>query len=239
MLVTGHAGDGIIQNNHRRVGIVIGNVDKPGNTGMHEGRVADNRDGAVVAGAFVGFVKAMQARHGSTHTNGGVNGGQRRHRAQGVTADVSVHGEFVLFQGVEQAAVGTPRAHDRRAHGDGFVEGCAAGFFHAKFLGYEVLAEFAHAAEQFFALDLQTDVAAMGFDDAVELLDNNHPLHVRGKGFDFFDRQGVYQAEFEHRICIATHLFDVLVTGGGGDDADGVVAARLHPVEGGGFRIGG
>ena len=41
--MAGHASDGIIQDNHRCVGLVTGNIDQPRDTGMNEGGVTDDR----------------------------------------------------------------------------------------------------------------------------------------------------------------------------------------------------
>ena len=75
----------------------------------------------------------------------------------------------------------------------------------------------------------------MVFDDGVQLLHHGEHGHRRGKVPDQLLRQGPGHAQLQNGVCIAADLFDVLVAGGGGDDADFVVLSRLHPVDGGGL----
>ena len=41
--MAGHAGDGVVQDDDRGVGLVIGDVGQAGHAGVHEGGVSDNR----------------------------------------------------------------------------------------------------------------------------------------------------------------------------------------------------
>ena len=72
--------------------------------------------------AAAGLVEAVEAGDGRAHADGGVDGGQGRHRAQGVAADVAQHRQLVLCQGVEETAVGTAGAHDRGPGGNGLLQ---------------------------------------------------------------------------------------------------------------------
>ena len=45
LLVTGHTGNGVVQNANLGVGLVIGNIHEAGDTGVNEGGVTDNGNG--------------------------------------------------------------------------------------------------------------------------------------------------------------------------------------------------
>jgi hypothetical protein len=52
LLVAGHAGDGVVRDNHGGGGVVVGDIDKARDARVDEGGVADDGDGGFRAGGF-------------------------------------------------------------------------------------------------------------------------------------------------------------------------------------------
>ena len=97
LLVAGHAGDGVIKNDDGGVGLVVGDVDEARDAGVHEGAVADDGHGLPLHLAAAGLVEAVEAGDGGAHADGGVDGAEGGHRAQGVAADIAQHRELQLI----------------------------------------------------------------------------------------------------------------------------------------------
>ena len=128
ILVTGHAGDAVVENNHGRVTLVISNINKAGYAGMHKGRVTDNRNGLFrVFG--VCLVAAVQSRNRSTHTDAGIHHTDWRKRAQCIAADVAADHDVQLFQCIVKTAVRTTGAKHRRTARNFYIRGKALVFF--------------------------------------------------------------------------------------------------------------
>ena len=82
----------------------------------------------------------------------------------------------------------------------------------------------------------------MGLDKAVQLLHHHQPVHAGGQVADLLNGHGPDHAQLEHGIPVAADLFHILIRGGGGDDAHGLVRAVLQTVDVcrfGPFRQGG
>ena len=231
LLVAGHTGDGVIENDDGRSRLVVGDVDETRDAGMHERRIADDGDGVVGVLLAGGLVEAVQAGDGRAHTDGRVDRLQRRGRAQRVAADVAEDGQLVLFERVEQTSVRTARAHDGRTRRDRLIEGVTGMDSHAELFGNIILAELADAAEQLLARDiLDADGAAVRLNDPVQLLHDDDLLHALCKRAELFDRQRMDHAELQNGVSAAADLLDVLVARRGCDKTNGVVGAVLHAV---------
>ena len=61
--MTGHAGDGVVEDDDGGIAPVIRNIDQPGHAGMHEGRVADDTDGFALGIFAACLVIAVQTRY--------------------------------------------------------------------------------------------------------------------------------------------------------------------------------
>ena len=234
--MAGHAGDGVVQNDHGGVGLVIGNIGKAGHAGVHEGGVTDNGNGSALTLLAQSLVKAVGGGDGRAHAQCHVHGGQRSHRAQRVAADIAQHGALVLAQGVEQAAVGAAGAHDRGAGRNDVLQSLAGMYFTAQTLGHQILRELAQNGQHVLAGHLQTHGPAGVFHDGVQFLNNHKLLDLGGKVADELLGQGMDHAQLEHGYAVPEHFLYILVGGGGGDDAH-VSAAHLHPVQGGGLSV--
>ena len=120
--MAGHAGDGVVHDDHRCVRLVVGHVHQTGDAGVHEGGVANDGNGLIVRCTVLGFGEAVKTGNGSAHADNGIHSLQGSNGAQGVTADITQNGDFILFQGVEQTTVGASGTHDRRAGRNGCIQ---------------------------------------------------------------------------------------------------------------------
>ena len=67
LLMARHAGDGVVQNDHGGVALVVSNVCKTGHAGMHEGGVADDCHGLALALLAQCLIKAVEGADGCAH----------------------------------------------------------------------------------------------------------------------------------------------------------------------------
>ena len=67
--MTGHTGNGIVQNNHGGIGHVVGNIGNTGYSGMNKGRITNDTNAVFLTFRAHCFVKAMQTGAGSSHTD--------------------------------------------------------------------------------------------------------------------------------------------------------------------------
>ena len=178
---------------------------------MHECRITDNGNCLSITLALVGFVEAVNSRNGSTHTNGGVDCGKRRNCTECVTSDITENSELILFKRIEKASVRTSCTHNRRPCRNVFVKLLSTVGGKSELLCNDVLTQLVNAAEQFLACYLNADVAAMSFNYAVKLFNNNYLVNRLCKILNFFDRQRIYHTELENGIFIAANLFCVLI----------------------------
>ena len=234
--MAGHAGDGVVQNDDGGIGLVVGRVDEARDTGVHEGGVPDDGHRPPLALAAAHLVEAVQSGDGRAHADGGVHGSQRSHRAQRVAADIPQNGEVVLFQRVEQPAVRASGAHDRGPGRDGLIQPDAGAVFMGQLCRHFVLTQLVDAGEIRLSGAGQSQIAAIVFDEAVQLLHHHQQVHGSGKLGNLPLRQGPDHAQLQDGVCIAAGLLHVLIASGGGDDAHFAVLSGLHPVDGGGLR---
>ena len=108
--------------------------------------------------------------------------------------------------------------------------------FFAEGLCHHVLGELVNSRQDIAAGDLQPHGPHLLFDDVIQFLHHHKFLHLGGKVLDELFRQGICHAQFQDAGAVAENLLDVLVGGGGGDDAE-FCAAHLHAVEGGRLRV--
>ena len=234
--MAGHSGDGVVQDDDRGVGLVVGHVDEARDPGVDEGGISDDRHGLALSLSAAGLVEAVEAGDGGAHADGGVDGAEGRHGPQGVAADVPQDRQLVLRQGVEQSPVGAAGAHHRRPGGDGLLQLGSHGGGLTQLGRHQILVELVNGGEHVLACGGQAQGAAVGLNEAVQLLHHRQGVHRGGEVQDQLLRQGPDHAQLQHRISVHADLLHVLVGGGGGDDAQLVVSALLHPVHRGGLR---
>ncbi len=118
LLVTRHAGDGVIKNDDGGAALVVHYVHKPGYAGVQEGGIAYYGYGA---GGVDGPGAVQPVGHGDagTHADAGIDGAKRRGRAEGVAADIAHDGKLHFAQGIEHGAVRAAGAKHRRTGGQG------------------------------------------------------------------------------------------------------------------------
>ena len=235
VLMAGHAGDGIVQHNHRGNAPVVGDIHQPGDAGMAEGGVADHRHGPGGLLLAPGGIEAVKPADGRAHADADVDGGQRRGGTQGIAADIAADIDLQFFQGVKQAAVGTAGAEHGRPGRDVAFKGVVGPVLPQQGLPDGSLAVFADGREQQAADDRHAMLAAVGLDDVVQLLDDIDLADVAGELHNQADRQGVDHAQLEEAGPLAQGLLGVCIGGTGTNDADTLVVV-LDGVDGGGFR---
>ena len=173
-----HAGDGVVEDDDRGVRLVVGDVRETGHAGVHEGGVADDGNGLSFALLAQGLVEAVDRADGSAHAEGHLDGAQGLDRTQGVAADVAQHRDLVLLKGVEQASVGTSRAHDRRSRGNGFLKAAALRNRLAESLCHQVLGELALDGKQVLAGHFDAELLHKVLDDGIQLFHHYELLHL-------------------------------------------------------------
>ena len=255
--MSGHTRDGVVQNDHGTVGLVIGDIGQPRHTGVHKRRIADDRDGFVFALLAERLVESVDRTDRRAHTERGLNGGQRRDGSQRIAANVAQYRAFVLFERVEQAPVRTARAHHRRTRRNRIVQRLAAVDFHPQFPGNQILRKLPFHGEAvtvliaraalpirqviFLACHHQAQFPAVILNNGVQFFHDYKAVHTVGKVQNPLDRQGVDHAQFQHAGPVAENFFYILVTGRRCNNAKGNFAVRrglralLNPVQVRGF----
>ena len=231
LLVAGHAGDGVVQDNHRGVAPVIGNICNAGDARVGEGGVADHRHAVLLVLRAAGQVKAMEAGTGRAHADVQIQGVEGGHDPKGVAADIPVDHALIFGQGVEHTPVGTSGAHHRGTAGDVVLQGQGGLGVPAQTLGNAALGQLVHQGNDLLAGDVHADPAAVGLDDGLQLFHHQNLVHLGSEGLDLLHRHGPGQAQLQDAGLLPKDLPHILVAGGGGDDAQGSVSPQLHPVQ--------
>ena len=117
ILVPGHGGDPVIQNDDRSRRAVIFHVDEAGDSRMEEGGIPDDRHHIFRKILAPGHFHAVSHGDGTTHAERRIHSGKRRQRPQGIAADIAAHRLFQLVKHIEHRPVGTSRAEKRRPAG--------------------------------------------------------------------------------------------------------------------------
>ena len=83
----------------------------------------------------------------------------------------------------------------------------------------EILTDLTDAGECLLADNVNADVLAVLLDEAVKLLNNHYLIYRSGKGLDLFYGHRPDHTELEYGVLVTEYLLNVLVGGGGGDEA--------------------
>ena len=101
--------------------------------------------------------------------------------------------------------------------------------------GHQVLGELPLHRQYILAGHLQALGAAVLLNDGVQLLYHHQLVHLGGEVPDQPDGQGVGHTQLQHGHAVPKDLLDILVAGGGGNDAQ-AGTAHLHPIDGSSLR---
>ena len=189
-LVAGHRGRAVVEDYYRDVRPLVDGVDYAEDSGVEEGRVADEGE---ALRARLGQREPLGERYARAHAEAGVDHVERRGVAERVAADVAAVDRFFAvlrrdLRLVERSAVRAARAEHRRTHGKlrklgrGLGFGGEAEIFRKRRL-YQLerifavprhvaaaLAEYRNAARRF-------DEELL-FDDGVELFEHEHGIRA-------------------------------------------------------------
>ena len=99
--MSGHTGNGIIQNDNGGITLVISNICQTGHTRMHESGITDYSYGLSFTFFSIRFVKSMDCTDGCTHTKGHVHSCKRSYRTKRITADISENRTFISGKSIE------------------------------------------------------------------------------------------------------------------------------------------
>ena len=151
LLMTGHTGNGIIQNDNGGITLVIGNICQTGHTGMHKGGITDY--GYCLSFTFfaAGFVKSVNGTDGCTHAKSHIHSGKGSYRAKGIAADVSKNRAFILGKSIEQSSVRASCTHNRRSSRKLFAKRITVCTFSFYFFRNEILRKLAADRKQIFS----------------------------------------------------------------------------------------
>ena len=198
LLVSCHAGNGVVEYDNGRVGTVVCDIDKTGNARMHKRGVADDSYGFGLGVFAACFVKAVKSGNGCAHAKNGVKGVERLLSAESIAADVAENGYFILGEGVEQTSVGTTGAHYGRTHRQ--LSGFCGKFRcrNSENVADGLLRKLTDAGEQVMSLNVKTQCAAMAFDDAVKLFNDDNALNRACKVAEQLVRQRILHTQLEH-----------------------------------------
>ncbi len=167
--------------------------------------------------------KAVQTGAGGPHRDVQVHGVQGRHDAQGVAADVAVNHALIFRQGVEHAPMGTSGAHNGGTAGNFVFQRDGLLLRPTETAGNDPLGQLVDHGQDVFAADLHADLPAVVLNDGLQLLHHQDLVHLGGKVLDLLHRHRPGQAQLQHAGFVAKDLADILIAGGRGDDADGVL----------------
>ena len=117
-LVAGHRCRAVVEDYYRDVRSLVDGVDYAGDSGVEEGRVADEGE---ALRARLGQREPLGERYACAHAEAGVDHVERRGVAERVAADVAAVNRFFAvlrryLRLVERSAVRAARAEHRRAH---------------------------------------------------------------------------------------------------------------------------
>ena len=172
--MSGHAGDGVVYDNNVGNSLVVCNIHKTCNAGMHECGVADNGYTLVSLAANLG--KAVKCGNGCAHAKRGVHACKRCRRAESVASNIAAYVQTTLFEEVENASVGTSGAKHRRSYGDIVFKRVALILFAKKKLGNKLLRELSADGEYIFTVALDSHSLDVCFNDGIKLFYNDNTL---------------------------------------------------------------
>ena len=135
--------------------------------------------------------------------------------------------------------MGTAGTHHGRTAGHVFHGSESGGGVQSEGTCHDALGVFPDGGEQILSLHGDAEGLHEALDDAVQLLHHHKAVHLGGEVTDHLRRQGVDHTQFQNGHGVTEHFLHVLIAGAGGDDAEGVVGALLHTVEGASLRVSG
>ena len=196
LLVAGHAGNRVVEDDHRGIRAVVGDVDQARDARVDERRIADHGDRLLFRLGAARLVVAVERRNRSAHADADVHRAERGRGAERVAADVAADIDALALERVEKPPVRAAAAHDGRAHRDVLFERDAFAARNAELLGDQLLRKLAAARENILADDRHADFFAVRFDDVVQLLDDVDRLEPRGKAADLSTGSGLTTPSF-------------------------------------------
>ena len=179
--MTGHAGDGVVQNNHSGIALVIGNVCKAGHAGVHKGGVTDDGNRLSLALLAQRLVKAVNGADRSTHTKCHIHRTQRSNCTQGITADITQNSHLILLQCIEQTSMRTSGAHHGRSHRQGLIQLAVGGSLPLQLLRDHILGVLSLHGEHVLTGDLKSKSLTVVLDNRIQFLHDGNLLHLGSK----------------------------------------------------------
>ena len=158
LLVAGHAGDRVVEDDHRGIRAVVGDVNQACDTRVDERRIADHGDRLLFRLGAARLVVAVERRNRSAHADADVHRAERGRGAERVAADVAADIDALALERVEKPPVRAAAAHDGRAHRDVLFERDAFAALDAELFGDQLLRELAAARENVLADDRHADL---------------------------------------------------------------------------------
>ena len=204
LLMTGHAGDGVVEHDGDEVALVVDDLGRAGHAAVEERRVAhDAEDLAVrLAGQLEGLGHAHADAEAAAHAHDAVQRAQRRGAAEGIAADIAGdHEVLVAGHRVEEAAVRAARAQCGRTGHGGDADVDRLGLPAEDALLQKLRIQLIELAGQALALTGDTGRADLGFHKIVELLDDVELLDLLCERTDEVHRQRIRRGRASGRTC--------------------------------------
>ena len=235
VLVAGHRGDAVVDDDERRGALVVDRVQQPRDAAVEEGRVADDADDGLPLARLLHAVRHREAR---AHAQDGVRARERRERAQRVAADVARDDHVEAREREEEPAVRAAGAERRRAgrevrrlrDGPGQGRQPELREERAAHLVQARGREFAAARDDVLAVAREAERADVLLEDGVALVDHEQAVDRRGEGAQQRVRERPPPADLEDR-GVREDLRGVQGGDAVRDDAEGAPRAADHGVE--------
>ena len=223
VLMTGHAGDRVIEHDGNDVPLIVDDLRRAGHAGVEERGIADHAEDLFVGltGRFERLCHAHGDRKAAAHADAGIQSGKRRGEAERVAADVACHNVVLMSADrVEEAAVRAARAQSRRT-GDGLD----ADVDRFRLLAEQTLAEklrieLIEVADQFLADALDARRFDLLLHERIELLDDVELFDLLRKRADQVHRKRIGETELQERRARGERVLGILIRDRSGDDAD-------------------
>ena len=177
-----------------------------------------------------GQIKSMKSGTGGPHTDIQVHRVQRRHDAQGIAADIPIDHTFIFRQRVKNPPVRTSRAHNRRATGNGIVQGQGRFRLPPQASGHHALGKLIHQGNFLLPSDRHTNLTTVVFNDRFQFLHHQHLAHLRGKVSDLLYRHGPGQPQLQYTGLLTKDLPNILIAGRRSNDAQRGILPHFQTV---------
>ena len=177
-----HTCDRVIENENGIDPLVINNVNKSGNAGVHKGRVTNNRHKLACKLFALHLCHTVCRADRCTHANGGVNCRKRCNCTKGVASDVARNGNTQFVEHIEGSAVRTSCTHNGGTTGNLlFKRNKLCGIYAQNSLFDHRGGIFAKHGEKFFTLDVNAHRAAGILNKWIQLFNNVNGFALGGK----------------------------------------------------------